>query len=232
MIVELGVFMQTYKGVDKMKKLIAILLTLVMVLGLAACGAPATSTTPDAPASTPNTEVVTPDNTDAPATEPQVSMEAVTYETVAEYEQKLHEMGFVEVLMADTMVPTEMLISEDAFQLTFSYTYEGKTVDNWHLYGVKADAPANISTQQADMYENCDIMDYAEYYTDMYHLNYIHVVDYMLYNLTAEKTAPTFAISLRTMHYVETSNMYNMWCDEDAMTLGMADPAILPLRNN
>lgn len=224
--------MQTYKGVDKMKKLIAILLTLVMVLGLAACGAPATPTTPDAPASTPNTEAVVPDNTEAPATEPQASMEAVTYETVAEYEQKLHEMGFVEVSMYEAIVPTELLVSDDAFQLTFSYTYEGKTVDSWHLYGVKADAPANISTHQADMYEYCDTLDFAENYTEMYDLNYIHIVNSMLYNLNAEKTAPTFTLDLYMIRYIETSNMYNMWSDEDALTVATSDPNILPFRNN
>ena len=215
-----------------MMKLIAIMLTLVMVLGLAACGAPATPPTPDAPASTPNTEVVTPDDTDAPATEPQVSMEAVTYETVAEYEQKLHEMGFVEVLMDDTMVPTEMLISEDAFQLTFSYTYEGKTVDNWHLYGVKADAPANISTQQAEMYENCDVLDYAKDFPEVYDVNYLHALNYMMYNLNAEKTEPTFTIDLYALHFIETSNMYNLWCDEDAMTAAMSQPHILQLKKD
>ena len=205
-----------------MKKIICMLMALVMMLSLVACGGADAPATPPNENTTPVNDSTTPADTDAAEPNDVVSNgETVTYEAVAEYENKIHELGFVE-FRADiwrptpesgpVCNPTSLTFTEDTFELDFMYSeYNAETGEYtdfvWTLYGAKGTEPINISAYKAENYSYSDIFNYADAIAD-YDASFVHQVDYTLYNMKDEM--PCDMVINSAFYYPATSNLYNL----------------------
>ena len=99
-----------------MKKLIALLMSLALVLGLAACGSTGSSDTPTPPDPSADTPISTPDETDpsAPADEPQGGKTLVVYYSASGNTGRVAK-DIADAVGADLfeIVPTEVYTDED-----------------------------------------------------------------------------------------------------------------------
>lgn len=231
-----------------MKKIICFMLALVMVLSLAACGnkTPETPTTSPANVTTPPSEAPDAEEENSSENEDIFTVEnllrnnasTVTFDTLNDYEQKLHELGFVE-FKADlwrtnpekpAMSPIELTFNETAFRLVFDYasidakTNEEIVVTNWVMYGTKADSALNVSNFQAADFAVCDRVDVSA--MNPSDNGFVHMVNYMMYNV--ENDTPVNFVLCESYHYPSSNNVYNfVYQYEDALGGGYATPQVL-----
>ena len=232
-----------------MKKVIAVVLVLTMALSLVACGG---NTTQVEPSSSPTTETPVVETSAPPATETVTetestegiedvpAMETVSFNTLIEYEQKLHELGFTE-FKADiwrpsrdsgpACIPTSLTYNDTMFKMEFNYkvenpmTTELEIMEGWTLYGAKNQAAvANISDYKEADYENVDAMDMTEASGDV--SGFVHMMDYMMYNLV--DGVPEYLLACHAYHYATSQNLYNLvYKHADAMNMNGTVPYIL-----
>ena len=231
-----------------MKKIICFILVLAMAMSLVACGSaekapeasvesPATQTT-----ETSVVEPTTPEEDETAVLAEQLlvaNAETVIFDTLAEYEEKLHELGFAEFRAdiwratpdsAPALYPVELTFNDEVFRLTFNYNqydYNSETEyleENWILYGMKSDGAYNISDYRDENYENYDIFDnnsIPELASD-----FVHQIDYSMYNL--KDAAPEYLVMCSAYYYPNTSNLYNLVHKyDDAMGNIGAQPYVL-----
>lgn len=236
-----------------MKKIICFMLVLLMTMSLAACGSSGESPAPATEATTPVTTPVSEQTPEDTNTEPEQESEPIlmaetllennsqtaVFDTLNEYEQKLHELGFIE-FKADfyrttpesgpAMSPIELTFNDKAFRLVFNYTSldyatnEEFTVNNWVLYGTKADSALNVSNFQASEFDIYDVMDMSA--IDNSNTEFVHVVTYLMYE--TENEAPVRFVTCDAHHYPASGNLYNFVYEyEDALSPSYASPAVL-----
>lgn len=163
-----------------MKKLIALLLAVIMLLSMTACGgaaepvdtAPATTEAPTTAPTEAPTEEPTVAPTEAP-TEPVISAEellqsddtvTLTGKTPAEYWQILLDLGYIELWAFEAReIPSypkdyeliSLTYNDKAFRLDFTaidYWGSGQHYEGFSLYGTKANGPADITGINLEAY--------------------------------------------------------------------------------
>lgn len=171
----------------------------------------------------------------------QDNSQIVVFDTLIEYEQKLHELGFIEFkadLWRDTpdappsMSPIELTYNDDAFKLIFDYTSyhsetnEATTAEGWVLYGTKADTAINISSYHSEDFDAYDALDMSVVNNES--TDFVHQIDYMMYKFK-ENNKATY-VRCAAYHYPDTGNVYNLvYKYEDAMNVTQGAPHILAM---
>ena len=234
-----------------MKKIICFMLSLIMVLSLAACGNNAEPpTSPSNSASqtaSPEMESITEETIKADEASTTLLVEnllmndatTAAFDTLNEYEQKLHSLGFIEFKAdlwraspdsAPAMSPVELTFNDSAFRLVFNYTSvdyatgENILVNNWVLYGTKADSALNVSNFQPDNFEAYDSIDLSALNSN--DTSFVHTIAYMMYNM--ENDTPVDFTSCEAHYYSATGNVYNLVYEyEDASQGTYNTPMVL-----
>lgn len=217
-----------------MKNVFCIMLALLMMLSMVACGQ-----TPDTPTETP---VETPESTVPPTVENTDANETVTYESISfdnlmDYETKIHELGFKEFKIdivrpaynsGPACVPSHLEFNENDFKLYFDYyvlndeTSELELVQGWTLYGRSGQTSAtNFSDYKEADYEYSDVYENTYMSSD-----FVRQVDYSMYNM--KNNAPEFLVSCTALYYPDSNNAYNLvYKYEDALNINGIQPHLL-----
>ena len=224
-----------------MKKLLCILLTMALIMSLAACGK--TTSTPPVEAEINNTSTAeeiqtessaiieddTPDETEPINTEPQIA----TYETWEECENKIHELGFTEFsakhpLFDETVLfPTSLTFTENSFKLEFNYknydfNSEQFVDETWVLYGAKNTGPAYIAEHQGEGYGSVYSNDFAE--LPEYDASYLHEVEYLTSKVTGDLVENVMTMAY---YFTTTSNLYNLTTITSAIEITTGYPQVI-----
>lgn len=194
-------------------------------------------------------DVVVPESNDN--VEPSVAIEAdvllqnnaqtTVFDTLAEYENKLHELGFIEFkadLWRDapdappSLSPIELTYNDDAFKLIFDYTsyhYETKeatTAKGWVLYGTKANAAINISNYRREDFDSYDILDMSELNSET--TDFVHQIDYLMYRFGND--TPDTYVRCSSFYYADSGNVYNLAYEyKDVMNVTQGTPHVLAM---
>lgn len=205
-----------------MKRFACLLLALLMVLSMTACGNTAPVEQNSAPATeapTEATESVSAVFADSPVEQELREQNAQTLcsEDYQDFLNILYEMGFYELQVEYhktslesqnwPSVLREMTYSEDEFRLVLDYenyneaTGETEMVEGWIIYGAKSDRIQNISGIDAADYGYCDEFDWYKEFPENDD-GYRQWVEYTYGD-------PGMVIC-RAIYYPESGNLYNI----------------------